>query len=239
MVAAQPLPEIESLRDARRSFTRARICAAAREVFCTQGFATATLEQIAQAAGTRRSTVYNHFRDKDEILGAIAEDYGSCLIELINQLPAPLPSRAEIDHWVRRVAAFSVRERTPTVLLIRLGDLLEVPAALEALGGRLITALAARLPAFRRALQPGPGQGLALARASVVMQQLGWACMHHIRQGDTGLAKDMLTVAAELFERFVREGADEPAVAQSGGSASEGAFRHAPGVAVADTKLGV
>jgi AcrR family transcriptional regulator len=203
MSTAESLLEIESLRDARRSFTRARICAAAREVFSTHGFATATLEQIAQAAGTRRSTLYNHFQDKDEILGAIAEDYGAGMVELIEQLPGPHPSRAVIDRWVRQVAAFTVKERTPTALLIRLGDQLEVPAALEALGGRILTALAARLPAFRRALKPG--QGLALARASVTVQQLGQACLHYGRQQDSAMAQHMLTVAAELFERFLRE----------------------------------
>jgi AcrR family transcriptional regulator len=204
---------IESMRDARRSFTRARICAAAREVFSNHGFATTTLEQIAQAAGTRRSTVYNHFRDKDEILGAIAEDYGAGLVELIEKLPGPVPSRAEIDAWIQQVAAFTVKERTPTVLLMHLGNLIDVPVSIEAMGGRLFRALAARFPAFRYALESGPEQGLIAARALVVLQQLGWACLHQVRHEDTGLAKDMLTVAAEHFERFVREGVSDAGTA--------------------------
>lgn len=200
---AQSSLEVESLRDARRSFTRARICAAAREAFSNYGFATATVEQIAQAAGTRRSTLYNHFRDKEEILGALAEDYRAGMMALIEQLPGPQPPRAVIDRWVRQVAAFTLKERTPTVMLIRLGDQLEVPAVLEALGGQIMMALAARLPAFRHALEPG--QGLALARASVTVQQLGWACLHYVRQQDGAMAEHMLTVAAELFDRFLRE----------------------------------
>lgn len=208
-MTANESSEVISLRDARRSFTRSRILAAAREVFAVQGFDTATLDQIAQTAGTQRSTVYNHFRDKDEILAAIAEDYGAGLIELVEQLPGPIPSRAEIDDWLELVAAFTVKERTPTVLLMHLGNLVEVPASLQTLGGQLMTALASKLPAFRLAIVPGPEQGLATARAVVVLQQLGWACLHHVRRSDSGTVQGMLTVAAELFERFVLEGSKQ------------------------------
>lgn len=210
MTSSAPPPSgVESLRDARRSFTRARICAAARAVFSTQGYATATLEQIAQAAGTRRSTLYNHFRDKNEILGAIAEDYGSGMIELIDRLPGPVPSQAEVDAWVAQVAVFCVRQRTPMVLLMHMGDLMEVPSAIEMLGMRLIRALAVRLPAFQRALVTGQDQGLALARSLTVLQQLGWACGQQVRKENSPLARDMLSVAAEQFERFAREAAGE------------------------------
>lgn len=202
---------VESLRDAQKSLTRARICDAAREVFNEYGYAVVTLEQIAQAAGTRRSTVYNHFRNKDDILGAIAEDYGAGLIALVAELPGPRPSRAEIDRWIKQVVDYTVTEKVPTVLLMRLGDQIAVPQPLEMLGKKLIRAMADRLPAFRRAVEPGPHQGLALARAIAAVHQLGWACLHQIRHGtqndNTGLAADMLTVAAEFFERLVCEDA--------------------------------
>jgi AcrR family transcriptional regulator len=211
MASASAGVKVQRLRLAQRSFTRARICAAAREIFATQGFAGATMEQVAEASGTRRSTVYNHFRDKNEILLAIAEDFCEGSIELIRQLPAPLPSRADIDAWMRDVAVFTMRDQTPTVLLMNLGAAVEVPPALEEVGARLMGALAQRLPAFRRTLEPGPEQGLARARAQLVLQQIGWACLHLIR--DKGKrakgavsGTHMLTVAAELFDRFVREG---------------------------------
>lgn len=206
MSSLRPL-NIESLRDAQKSLTRARICEAAREVFSEHGYAAVTLEQIAQAAGTRRSTVYNHFRNKDDILGAIAEDYGDGMLALIAELPAPLPSRAEIDRWVKQVAEFTVKEKIPTVLLMRLGDQIAVPQPLQLLERRMMQALAARLPAFRNAIEAGPQQGLALARANAAIHQLGWACLNQIRHGNAGLAADLLTVAAEMFERLFVEDA--------------------------------
>ena len=62
-------------RRTRRKATRERICSAAREIFLTQGYAAATVEQIALAAGVGRSTLYTHFGDKGDLLAAIADDY--------------------------------------------------------------------------------------------------------------------------------------------------------------------
>jgi AcrR family transcriptional regulator len=202
---------VERLRLAQRSFTRERICAAARSIFAAEGFDAATMEQVAAASGTRRSTVYNHFRDKNEILGAIAEGFADGSVKLIQSLPQGLPSRAQIDAWMHEVAAFTIREQVPTVLLMNLAAGADVPPALEAVGVRLMQALGERLPAFRRALEPGLDQGLTQARAQLVLQQMGRACLQLIREKRAGykgtpLGRYMLTVAAELFERFVHEG---------------------------------
>ena len=56
----------------KRAATHARICDAANTLFFDRGFSSVTMEEIAQAAGIRRSTLYLYFRDKDEILAAIA-----------------------------------------------------------------------------------------------------------------------------------------------------------------------
>ncbi len=204
---AQAKPAIESLRDARLSFTRAKICAAAREVFHTHGYATATLEQIAQAAGTRRSTVYNYFRDKEEILATIAEDFGDGLVRVVARLPGPVPSRTAIDRWMLEVVSFATAERIPAELMMHLGATVDVPEALNALGGKITQALARQLPAFRQAIEPGPMQGLALARALSVQQVIGWACLHHPQRNGPVTPGDLLAVAAEIFERFVNAGA--------------------------------
>ncbi len=200
-----PDDAIEPLRDARRSFTRQRIAAAAREVFAQHGLQAATMEQIAAAAGTRRSTLYNHFRDKEEILAAIAQSFGEGLVRLIERLPSPDPTRAEIDRWVREIAAFSVEERTPTILLMQLGLAVEAPPVVQHFGLALMQALADRLPAFAQAIEPGPDHELVQARASVVLRQIGSACATHMLGEDEARAEAMLTVAAELFARFIEE----------------------------------
>lgn len=189
----------------RRTSTRPRLCAAARELFFVRGFEATTMEQIAEAAGAPRSTLYNHFRDKDEILAAIVGDYGAGLTAIIQRLPGPTPTRAQIDAWLEEVVAFAGQERTPTILLTHLGGAFQVPWSVAQLGQQLLEALAERLPAFRRAVEPGPDQGLILARALVVMNQIGQACLRRVRGEADQLAPHVLTVAAELFERFVHE----------------------------------
>jgi AcrR family transcriptional regulator len=193
------------MRVARRDFTRARICAAAREVFFVKGYAAATLEDIAQAAGTRRSTLYNHFRDKNDVLAVIAEDYLAMVEIEVARLKGPRPSRAEIDAWIAGFARFVVAERTPTILVVHGSAEREIPQALLAFGVKLIEAFAAQLPAFAAALRPDAEGRLALVRARAVLRELGYALCTHVEEEGGGLAPEMLTVAGELFERFVHE----------------------------------
>ena len=51
--------------------TRRRIAAAARGVFATEGYAAASIETIAKAAGVATRTVYVAFSTKKNILGAV------------------------------------------------------------------------------------------------------------------------------------------------------------------------
>jgi AcrR family transcriptional regulator len=186
----------------RREVTRARILAAAREVFLTQGFAAATAEQIALAAGTRRSTLYNHFKDKHEILSAIADDYLEQVKRVVARLPGPRPSRRQIDAWIGEFAAFVLEERAPTLLLVHFSAALDTPPACVSFGERLMQSLAERLPAFAQALEPG--QGAARARAIAVLRELGWALCHHAEHEGEDLSPQMLEVAADLFELLVQ-----------------------------------
>lgn len=75
-------------------------------------------DHIAKAHDIRRSTFYTHFRDKDEILGAIARDYTEALRDVIARLPGPVPTRNEIDEWLQAMTAFALKERIPTELLM-------------------------------------------------------------------------------------------------------------------------
>jgi AcrR family transcriptional regulator len=57
-----------SSRTRRTSETRARIAEAALELFVTQGYAETTIDQIAEAAGVGRRTVFRHFATKEAML---------------------------------------------------------------------------------------------------------------------------------------------------------------------------
>ena len=186
----------------RRDATRARICAAAREVFLKEGYAAATMEQIAARAGVRRSTLYNHFRDKNEILAAVSDDYLEGVLEVIALLPGPRPSRRQIDRWLADFADFVLQERAPTMLILQFTAGFDAPPATREFGMRMMNGLAARVPAFAEALEPGRRQ--AYARATTVIRELGIALGHHLEEEGRGNAPYMLEVAGDLLEQFVK-----------------------------------
>lgn len=198
---AQPAPL--SLQDARKAFARNHICEAARDLFHRQGYAATTLEQIAQAAGTRRTTLYSHFADKAEILEVIARAYYAGLGEIIETLPGPVPTRAAIDTWFDDLVAFVVRERTPATLLIGLGVSHDTPLVMQTVARTFQEALAARLPAFALAARPEPEYAHVRAFGKIILRELGLGCLEAARDETDGRA--LLAIVADMFERFVRE----------------------------------
>jgi len=201
-IIAKPALALPVTRQPRRERTRERICIAAREVFLNMGFTAATAEQIALAAGVKRSTLYNHFRDKNEILAAIGEDYFVVVTDVVQQLP-PQPTRAEIDKWIGDFAEFAARERAPTLLVVHFNAAIDMPPATREFGVKLMQLFSKQLPAFKRAMKPK--EKLAFAKAVVVLRELSWALCYYVEHEGRELSPQMLQVAGDLFERFVND----------------------------------
>ena len=194
---------VVTLRPSRRDSTRAQICSAAKELFFVQGFAAPTMEQIAQSAGIQRSTLYTHFRDKDEVLAAIAGDYLIDLRDVVEQLPGPVPSREAIRIWIDTFARFARDQRAPTELLVTASSMAQIPQALRDFGDGFVRLLAERLPAFQHAV--GDRAGLPHAWAMATLRELGWALCFYAQRGDSEESTNRLAVAVTLFDRFVHD----------------------------------
>ena len=65
----------------KKSKTKKKILEKATDLFYEHGFVKASIRDIVRAVGITNSTVYIHFKNKDEILYSIIEDIGSTLIE--------------------------------------------------------------------------------------------------------------------------------------------------------------
>jgi len=60
-------------RQRRRAETRERIFRAALRLFAEHGFTATTVEEITEAADVGKGTFFNYFRNKEDVLSALAE----------------------------------------------------------------------------------------------------------------------------------------------------------------------
>lgn len=71
---------------AKKSDTKQKILKKATDLFYEHGFVKASIRDIVRAVGVTNSTVYIHFKNKDEILYSIIEDIGSTLLEVLHEV---------------------------------------------------------------------------------------------------------------------------------------------------------
>jgi len=62
-------------RERRIEHTRSLLLDAAEEVFAEKGFAPATLDDIAHAAGYTKGAIYKHFASKEDLFLAVSDRY--------------------------------------------------------------------------------------------------------------------------------------------------------------------
>src|SRR4051794_38058500 len=67
----------------RKDQVRARVLQAAGEVFAERGFAAASLDQVAAAAGFTKGAVYSNFGSKDELFLALMTDEVARRVEVV------------------------------------------------------------------------------------------------------------------------------------------------------------
>jgi len=81
--------------DAKAS--RKALVAAARELFAKRGPDGLTIVEVARSAGLNRSTAYQHFRSREELTQAVAEDFA---MELREMLEEPRSLVEQIEFFV-------------------------------------------------------------------------------------------------------------------------------------------
>ncbi len=81
--------------DAKASYSS--LVAAARELFAERGPDGLTIVEVAKRAGLNRSTAYQHFRSREELSQAVAEEFASELGEMLKE---PRGLAEQIDFFV-------------------------------------------------------------------------------------------------------------------------------------------
>ncbi len=94
-------PVIEGRREKRKRQLRAQIYAEAMELFMAQGFENTTVEQIAAAADVVPATFFNHFQNKNALLGEMTSQVVEHLQQLLDdRLEATTSTRERLMNFV-------------------------------------------------------------------------------------------------------------------------------------------
>ncbi|MFT3914730.1 MAG: helix-turn-helix domain-containing protein [Anaeromyxobacteraceae bacterium] len=132
-------PSVPSRRERAREHARRDILLAAAEVFSRRGYAAATLQELAEAAGFAAPSLYRYFGSKEEIfqslLELLAEDFGATFT---TPADPSLPLTVRLQALFAEQAKLATREHhRHMIALIRLPDASEALAALgKKLGSR-------------------------------------------------------------------------------------------------------
>jgi TetR/AcrR family transcriptional regulator, transcriptional repressor of aconitase len=111
------VPRVSQDRLAAR---RREILAAARVCFARHGYEGATVRRLEEATGLSRGAIFHHFRDKDSLFLAVAEDDAAAMVETVArnglvQVMRDLLARAaepETAGWLGTQLEVSRRLRT-------------------------------------------------------------------------------------------------------------------------------
>lgn len=153
-----PMDEMADVRTPRRRQARgerriAEILDAASRVLTANGYDKTTTNAIAAEAGISPGSLYQYFRNKEEIAAALAATYGeglrSAYSDAFHDARAGVTPAEAIDQVVDPILAFNVANPAFKVLLSRpdMPALTEAVRPLhEALLGHVTGVLASRLP---------------------------------------------------------------------------------------------
>ena len=135
--------------------TRALILDTAQELFSTWGYQDTSFGDIAAAVRIGRTTLYDYFTDKDDLLASLVEEtLPAVLKRLVEQVPADMPPAERLRDLAIRVVEFVAAEPTLGLLLHR-----EVPKLSEPAQERVANAHQILARAFVDAYRAGVDRG--------------------------------------------------------------------------------
>lgn len=92
------------IREQTRAVVRSLLARTALELFAAQGYDNTTVEEVAAAAGVSRRTLFNYFRNKEDLALSSLSEQGELIAARLSERPA------DEDAWESLRAAFQVLE---------------------------------------------------------------------------------------------------------------------------------
>lgn len=137
---------------------REQILARAAELFARQGYSATSMNQVAEACGVSKPSLYHYVRDKDQLLVEIAEGHVARLNTLVDEvLRQPLAPEARVRRLIEAFldvyadSQAAHRVLTEDVKFLREADRERVLDAQRAVVAAFADAVAAARPDLRQA----------------------------------------------------------------------------------------
>ncbi|MET7280812.1 helix-turn-helix domain-containing protein [Kribbella sp. NPDC005582] len=97
-------PKQTPLREQTRSVVRSLLARTALDLFAAKGYDDTTLDEVAAAAGVSRRTLFNYFKNKEDLALSGLSEQGELIAARFAERPA------DEDPWTSLRAAFQVLE---------------------------------------------------------------------------------------------------------------------------------
>lgn len=106
--------------DEHKALTRSALLASARQLIDSQGTADVSLAEVALSAGVGRTTLYEYFDDRDDVIASLVEDeLPMVLAGLIGSVDVNLPIPERLGELAVRTIEFVATDRVLGVILHR------------------------------------------------------------------------------------------------------------------------
>ncbi len=114
-----PRIRAESIAE-HRALTRSEILQAAQDLFAEFGYEDTSFGDIAAAVGIGRTTLYDYFTDKDDLLASLVEDtLPSTIMGMVSEIPGDLGPSERLRLLTVKMIEFVAVDETLGLLLHR------------------------------------------------------------------------------------------------------------------------
>jgi AcrR family transcriptional regulator len=176
---------------------RARLLAAARHIVSESGPEALTVSGVARRAGLNRSTAYQHFRDREQLLDAVGNEFARDLHRMFNE---PRDFGGQVDFFV------DYFQEQPDIARIWLFRLLSG----ESVGGRGWKSYVAAFERLAQSPRSQAGIDAEMLAAIAMTSAMVWSLMSRGRSSSRRAQRAETSRFAREFKRLFLHGALRP-----------------------------